>query len=396
MNARPLIVHVLYRLDTGGMEQILVSLINHTGQRYRHAIICLAGFGDMRQRLDDQDIPCVDLGKRAGIDVGCYLRFWKALRQLRPNLVQTYNLGTLDLAPIAWLAGVPRVVHAEHGWDVSDPHGQSRKYRAMRRWLAPCIARYVAVSADLAAWLRDVVGLRPDQIVLIQNGIDVERCAPSVQAHATRPLLGKFAPVGTCLIANVGRLDAVKDQATLLRAFRVLVDHDPVAGAMLRLAIIGEGTQRAALTRLIGELHLDPQVRLLGNRADVAALLAECDVFALSSLAEGIPLTVLEAMATGLPVAATRVGGVAEAVLDGDTGTLVPASDPDALATALGRYVDDPARRRRHGAAGHARVQAHFSLASMLAGYTALYDGLLTRPPRTATTRTGLARHRES
>jgi sugar transferase (PEP-CTERM/EpsH1 system associated) len=379
MNARPLIAHVLYRLDTGGMEQVLVSVINRTGQRYRHAIICLAGFGAMRARLTDPDVLCLALDKRPGKDPGCYWRLWRLLRRLRPDLVQTYNLGTLDLALVARLAGVTRVVHAEHGWDVSDPHGENRKYRALRRWLAPCIARYVAVSADLARWLRDVVGIAPAKLALIPNGIDTARYGSNPAARATRPLLHAFAPPGTRLIGTVGRLDAVKHHAGLIDALHALCARDPDHGRTLRLAIVGEGRERPALDRRTRELGLEDQVRLLGDRDDVPALLAEFDAFALPSIAEGIPLTVLEAMATGLPVVASRVGGVGEAVVDGETGTLVPPADSAALAAALARYLDDPALARRHGAAGQARARAHFSVGAMVAAYAALYDDLLAR-----------------
>lgn len=383
MSARPLIAHVLYRLDTGGMEQILVSVINRTGQRFRHAIICLAGFGTLRERLSDASVPCLSLDKRPGKDPGCYWRLWKTLRRLRPDLVQTYNLGTLDLAPIARLAGVARVVHAEHGWDVSDPRGENRKYRAMRRWLAPCITRYVAVSADLERWLRATVGIAPTKLALIPNGIDTARyyaaAAAARNRQAPRARLGTFAPPGTLVIGSVGRLDAVKDQASLIDAFHLLCAGDPAAADPLRLVIVGEGQERARLETRIRDLRLQDRVRLLGNRDDVAELLAEFDVFALSSIAEGIPLTVLEAMAAGLPVVATQVGGVAEVVVDGDTGALVPAANPAALAAALARYVNAPALREQHGRAGQARALAHFSVDSMVVAYAALYGSLLPK-----------------
>lgn len=377
MSDKPLIAHVLYRLDTGGMERIALSIINRTHEHYRHALICLAGYGALRNEIADAGVPCLSLDKRPGKDPGCYLRLWRALRMLRPNLVQTYNIGALDAAPIARLAGVSQVVHAEHGRDVTDPLGSNRKYRLMRRWLQPLITRYVAVSDDLQCWLRDEVGIAPSKIVCILNGIDTSMHAPNAGAHQARPLLGTFAPTGTLLIGSVGRLDAVKDQAGLIEAFRVLCDSNPTTALRLRLAIVGEGGKREDLERQIERTHLGNQVRLLGNREDVAALLAECDVFALSSLAEGIPLTILEAMAAGLPVVATHVGGVGEVIVDDVTGTLVPPSDPAALAAALGRYVQDQDLRQRHGRAGRARVEAKFSLSAMVSAYTDLYDALL-------------------
>jgi sugar transferase (PEP-CTERM/EpsH1 system associated) len=390
VSEKPLIAHVLYRLDTGGMEQVAISVINHTCKRYRHAVIALAGIGAMRDRIMDPVVPCLSLDKKPGKDWGCYFRLWKTLRRLKPDVVQTYNIGTLDVAPIARLAGVRRVVHAEHGRDVTDPDGTNRRYRTMRRWLQPFIARYVAVSADLESWLREGVGIAPRKVVCIPNGIDIGRYAETTGSRELRPLLDTFAPPGTLVVANVGRLDPVKDQAGLIAAFKLLCDSSPDTSARLRLVIVGEGTCRKDLETQIARLGLRDQVCLLGDRKDVPEILAECDVFALSSVAEGIPLTLLEAMASGSPVVATRVGGVGEVVVDGVTGTLVEPGDPAALAQALCGYVEDASRRHRHGHAGRERVEQHFSLPAMLAGYTSLYDEVLAGRDQASPSRSSL------
>ena len=387
MNARPCIVHVLYRLDTGGMENILVTLINQTCQRYRHAVICLEGFSAFRERIADPDVPCVALHKKPGKDWGCYLRLWRTLKDLKPDLVQTYNIGAIDAAPIAWLAGVHRIVHAERGRDASDPQGQSRKYRYLRRGLSPCIDRFVAVSRELEDWLVAKVGIPRSHVVHIANGIDTTQFHRATSARENRPLLKAFAPVGTILIGTIGRLDPVKDQVGLITAFNHLGVLLPEERDRLRLVFIGEGPQRAVLESLITSLGLGDQVQLLGNRSDVANLLAEFDIFALSSIAEGMPGVLLEAMASGLPVTATDVGGVGEVVVSGITGMLVPMGDSLALAKALSGYFLDNDLRARHGAAGRERVETEFSLTDMVSAYTTLYDGLLghsERHPQTA------------
>lgn len=376
MNDRPLIAHVLYRLDTGGMERMLVTLINHTHQRYHHVVICLEGYGALRDQIEPDDVMCVVLGKKPGKDWGCYFRLWRMLRKLKPALVHTYNIGALDVAPVARLAGVRRVVHAERGRDAADPRGESRKYHLLRRWLLPLIDRYLPVSRDLQNWLVEKVGIPPSRIVCISNGIDVASFVTASES-GVRPLLGAFAPPGTVLIGTVGRLDAVKDQAGLIAAFCHLCEALPAERERLRLVLVGEGPQRAALEAQIAATGLSAQIRLLGNRNDVAALLAEFDVFVLSSIAEGMPGAVLEAMAAGLPVVATAVGGVGEVVVTDVTGTLVPASDSEALAGALASHVFDAGLRRRYGTAGRERVMANFSLQTMLSAYTALYDELL-------------------
>lgn len=398
MSDRPLIAHVLYRLDTGGMERVVVSLINATRDRYRHAVISLTGFGELRQEIEDSVTAFVSLQKKPGKDWACYFRFWRALRALKPDLVQTYNIGTLDLAPIVKLAGVRRLVHAEHGRDAADPAGDERKYQQLRRCMAPLISRYVAVSEDLRTWLTQRVGISQSKVIHIANGIDtalfdVPRSTPRV-----RNLLGSFAPTGSMLIANVARLDQVKDHAGLLVAFKLLREADGSSNAGCRLIIAGDGPQRGALARQVAELGLTDSVRLLGNRRDVAQLLAECDVFVLSSIAEGMPITVLEAMAAGLPVVATNVGDLASVVDAGVTGTLVPPRDAPALAAALGRYVADEKLRRRHGEAGRARVAGQFGLRTMVSAYVALYDDLLGRPSSAAQPHVipGLTGHKEN
>lgn len=377
MKDKPLIAHVLYRLDTGGMEHMLVTLINETCQRYRHVVICLQGYGDLRDQIEPADVACLALGKKRGKDLLCYFRLWRAFRNLKPDLVHTYNIGAVDAAPIAKLAGVRRVVHAERGRDAADPLGESSRYRLLRRWLLPFIDRYVAVSNDLQTWLIDKVGIPASRVVCIPNGIDTKPFVEAAGSRDTRPLLGSFAPPGTILIGTVGRLDAVKDHGGLITAFRCLCEALPQECKRLRLVLVGDGSQRAALESQVLHEELSTQVRLVGNRKDVAEILAELDIFALSSIAEGMPGVVLEAMASGLPVVATDVGGVKEVVAAGVTGTLVAASDPKSLAVALTHYVIDESLRRRHGTAGRECVMTKFRLQTMLGAYVNLYDELL-------------------
>jgi len=394
MNGKPLIVHVLYRLDTGGMERIVVSLINATHDRYRHAVIALTGFGALRGEIEDTATACLALDKKPGKDWPCYFRFWRALRALQPDLVQTYNIGTLDLAPVVKLAGVRHLVHAEHGRDAADPEGKNPKYLRLRRWLAPFIDRYVAVAPDLRDWLTDNARIPRSKVVYIANGIDAAAFDVPRGEPAPRPQMGDLAPPGTVLVGHVARLDKVKDQATLISAFKSL--QGDAGHTNCRLFIAGEGPQRDELERQIAELGLADTVRLLGDRDDVAELLAECDVFALSSVAEGMPVTVLEAMAARLPVVATDVGSVSLVVEAGVTGTLVPSGNPRAMAEALRAYVSDAVLRRRHGEAGHARVATRFSSGAMVAAYAALYDGLLASGSATRRMMSGAAERKEN
>jgi glycosyltransferase involved in cell wall biosynthesis len=190
-----------------------------------------------------------------------------------------------------------------------------------------------------------------------------------------------FLPEGGFVIGHVGRMHAVKNQLDLVRAYIRLLDMSPTARERARLVVVGDGPLVAACLELLRAARTDHLAWFPGERADVAELMRVMDLFVLPSLTEGISNTILEAMASGLPVVATRVGGTPELVDDDHTGLLVPPSDTAALAAALMRYVEDPEAAARHGRASREKVQARFTWDSMVAGYMAVYDRLLQRQP---------------
>jgi sugar transferase (PEP-CTERM/EpsH1 system associated) len=369
VSARPLVVHVVHSLAVGGLENGVINLANNAGGELRHVIVCLTEEGSMRSRLKPE-IAVFALGKRPGQDLGAFVRLVALLRRLRPAIVHCRNWAAFDAVPAARLAGVRRVVHGEHGRDISDPEGRSAKRKWIRRRFAPLVSHFVAVSRDLERWLREDVRVPAAKVSTIRNGVDVSRFAPAGRVEARAAMgLAPDAPV----ICTVGRLDPVKDQAGLVRAFAGLLPAHPEAV----LVIAGDGPGRDALTRVIAELGVADRVRLLGECRDVPSVLAAADVFALPSIAEGMSNTLLEAMAAGLPVVATRVGGNPELVEDGVTGQLVPIRDPVALREALAAYLDDPHLRAMHGKASRQRAVECFSLERMCQDYVALYRRLL-------------------
>jgi len=370
--APPLVVHLIYRLDFGGLETLLVDCINHMPpERYRHAVVCLTGYTAFADKITRPGVELYALDKQPGLGLGIHVKLFKLLRQLRPAVLHTYNFACAEYAAPAWLAGVPVRVHAEHGRDASDPQGLNRKHNFLRRALVPFIDRYVPVSHDLARWLTNVVGIPAAKSELIMNGVDTERFAPGLAAAAT-PWTGQDVFV----IGTVGRLQDVKDQASLLAAFALLVTNAPAGRARLRLAVVGDGPLRDKLAQQARDLGVADLVWFPGARNDIPELMRSFDLFALSSIAEGTPVTLLEAMACGLPVVATAVGGIPEVVQDGVNGALVPASDAQALANALAVYAADPARVGAHGAAARLNIERHYSVAAMVGAYTALYDRL--------------------
>jgi sugar transferase (PEP-CTERM/EpsH1 system associated) len=377
MTQAPLIAHVVHRFDVGGLENGMVNLLNHMpGDRYRHAVICLDSFTDYHHRIRPGDVSFHALHKRPGKDPALHLRLWRLLRQLRPDIVHTRNLSALEGQLVAALAGVRARVHGEHGRDVFDLHGANRKYNVLRRVLRPLVGRYITVSRDLAEWLVDSVGVEPARIEQIYNGVDAVRFHPRAEGFRAVGPAGFFTG-SEIIIGAVGRMVAVKDHLTLVRAFIELIGRSPDLRKRVRLIIVGEGPVRAECLALLAEAGAESLAWLPGERDDVPDLMRTFDVFALPSLGEGISNTILEAMATGLPVVATRVGGNPELVDEGVTGTLVPVGMHRALAAALRTYVDDIALARQHGANARKRAEERFSIDAMVAGYLAVYDAVL-------------------
>src|SRR5712692_3777380 len=376
----PLIAHVIFGLKTGGLENGLVNLINHMpAERYRHAIICLTDYSDFRLRIRRSDVECYALHKPPGKVPGFYVRVWRLLRQLRPQLVHTRNLSTLAVQVPATLAGVPVRLHGEHGRDMGDLDGSNVKYQRVRRLIRPFVHHYVALSRDLECYLVDKIAVAPSRITQIYNGVDTRLFRPAPPPRSSLPVEG-FGGLGTFVIGTVGRMQAVKDQVTLARAFVCLWESRPDLRGRARLAVIGDGALRAPVIDLLRQAGVLDQAWLPGERTDIAELMRGFDLFVLPSLAEGISNTVLEAMATGLPVVATRVGGNPELVEHGVTGALVPVGNPLVLAAALRCYVEDAGLREGHGEAARRRVLQHFTLERMAQGYRDLYESVGAKP----------------
>ncbi len=376
----PLIAHVVHRLAVGGLENGLANLINHMpAGRYRHAVVCLAGYTEFRQRIRRADVEVIALDKREGHDVGLYLRLWRVLRRLRPAIVHTRNLGTLEAQALAVLAGVPGRVHGEHGWNGPGPEAEPPRHHRLRRALRPLVGCYVALGAEIERYLERRIGAAPARVRRIYNGVDTVRFHPGGEGRRA-VLPAGFAPADAIVIGSVGRMQRVKDQPLLARAFARLLECNPALRGRLRLVLVGDGELKPEVEAILAAADARALAWLAGERADVPALMRALDLFVLPSRAEGVSNTVLEAMASGLAVVATRVGANAELIEAGCTGELVPAADAAALAQALAAYLDDPARIARQGAAGRARAEACFSLEVMVDEYLALYDAVLDRP----------------
>lgn len=380
MHDAPLIVHLIYRLDFGGLENLMVERINRMpADAYRHAVVCLTESTDFAKKISKPGVEVYALHKQAGLSLGTHAALWKLLRRLKPAILHSYNLSAIEYAPAAILAGVPVRINGAHGRDAADPHGRNRKHNALRRAMVPFYDCCYANSADMLEWNQRVIGVPAHKSRLLANGIDTDKFQPAPAGDARST---EFFAAGCIVIGTVGRIQDVKDHATLVDAFVALLARVPEQRERLRLAIVGDGPLLAALRAKVAAAGIDSQVWLPGSRTDIAAILCGIDIFAMSSIAEGTPGSALEAMASALPVVGTRVGGIPEVIDDGATGLLVPPSDAGAMAAALERYVRSPQLAAQHGAAGRERIQRHYNINAMVAGYQSLYDTLCERKTR--------------
>lgn len=360
----------------GGLENGVVNLINNSDPDiFSHELCCITRSGNAEKRLK-RHIDIYEMHKQEGNDWRMIPRLFSLIKERRPDIVHTRNWGAVDAILAAKLAGVSNVIHGEHGWNMDDPRGQNLKRCMVRKLLSGGVDRFVAVSEDIKNWMVNSVGIKGSKVVKILNGVDTDKFCPGNKEDA-RMKLGFLND--EVIIGTVGRLDPVKDQGLLLHAFARL-NHGQ---SNLRLIVVGDGPERKDLESLKDTLPCRDHILFLGERNDVDNVLKTFDLFVLPSRNEGISNTILEAMATGIPVIATAVGGNPELVQDGHTGLLIPPSDCDALTNALNFYIAQrPDMITLYGYNGREKTIRDFSLNRMVKKYEGLYIKLARKAVR--------------
>ena len=379
-DVRPLIAHVVYRFAVGGLENGVVNLINHMpGNRWRHVVVALTEVdANFAARIRRTDVECLALHKPPGQGFWQYPALWRLFRQLRPRIVHTRNLAALEAQLPAWLARVPGRVHSEHGRDVEDLHGTSRRHIAMRRAYRPFVQQTIALGQELLTYSRDKVGVPAHRLQAVYNGVDTDRFTP---APCRQPIVGSpFNDPAFWLVGTVGRMQTVKAQPMLARAFVAALQQQPALAQHLRLVMVGEGPLKAECAAILASAGVAHLAWLPGERSDVPDVMRGLNCFVLPSLAEGISNTILEAMSCGLPVLATRVGASAELVCEGLTGLVVQAGDAQALSGGLLQLAADPTAAAVMGRAGRVAVEQRYSLQAMVAAYEGVYHRVLRQP----------------
>ncbi len=362
----------MHRLHRAGAEILAADLARKLRGRYRCVFLCLDQAGPMGAELASEGFEVVDLGRKPGLDFAVARRIKAAIKHYQIDLLHAHQYTPFFYASISrGLGASPPVLFTEHGRHYPDERKLKRVLA--NRWLLKRSDRVTAVGRFIRQALIDNEGIDGRRIEVIHNGIDPDTY-PTADENTRAQARGLLnLDDDTPLVMQVARFHPVKDHRTAVKAFVRVIEQAPTA----RLCLIGDGDERQAIETLSAELGIHHHVEFLGVRDDVAQLLPAADVFMLSSQSEGLSVTLLEAMAAGLPIAATDVGGNGEVVEHGVTGLLSPRGDDRALSSNLLELLQDPAKRRAMGLAGREKLLAEFTQDRMHRGYTGLYERML-------------------
>lgn len=358
------IVHILYSFDTGGLEKGIATLIQNSSPDFTHIIISLTTQGSSVSLLPE-NTEVIALHKKPGNSLPFILKLTKILKEINPDIVHTRNWSGMDGILAARLASIKNIVHGEHGWDMADPFGKNFRRRLVRRFFSRWVKEYTCVSNRIAEWLTNDLNINKP-VTRVYNGVDTEKYYPG-KSHLCKEY---NIPDTELLIGIVARLDPIKDHQTLFQAFMLVQNKVPEA----RLIIVGDGPERETL-----ENNVSKGILLTGNRTDIPDVLRAFDLFVLSSLNEGVSNTILEAMASGIPIVATRVGGNIEIVENCCYGIHIDPQNPQELAKALLYYLENKMIMKQHGKRAREKAVKDFSIQSMILGYESVYRRVVRR-----------------
>jgi sugar transferase (PEP-CTERM/EpsH1 system associated) len=364
------ILHVVPSFGLGGMEKIICAVIESTANRHHHMVLALDGCTRAAAWIKRSHTQFIEFDKPSS-RWQFFGSLWKALRLSKPNLLMTYNWGATDAIWLGRLAGIRKIVHSEHGFNVEEG--------TTTLWIRDCIrflvyrlsSKIVTVSHELQEMLRGRFFLSKDKVKRIPNGIDAFSYSPDeTERQRVRKSLG-FTNV-ECVVGFSGRLDPVKNLNLLLDIFTACKPHEnPV-----RLLIVGDGPERQRLKSRCYDEKIYPYVVFTGQQKQVLPYLRAMDVFVLTSLREQMPLTVLEAMAVGIPVMATGVGEIPYMIEDARSGFVLDRNAPLETFVQLLHTLLCHSQRKTIGEAARQEVIERFSYHTMVKHYTNLIDDL--------------------
>jgi sugar transferase (PEP-CTERM/EpsH1 system associated) len=364
------VLHFFSYLGLGGTELTALRMINGLDKNQFENQLCgIRGFDSQVVALRCPQADILALPSHPSAKHTQVFALRKLIKQIRPHVVHSRNWGTIEAVPAAWMAGVPVIIHSEHGYEMDSLAGLPLRRRLFRRAVYGMATSVFAVTGELQEFHARQAWVSPTRIRAISNGIDTEIFSPRPELR--KSLLEKAGvPAGRLVVGSVGRLVPIKDHATLLKAAALLAAR----GVDVHVLLAGAGPELARYQELLSTSPtLANRVSFLGARDDVYEVLNGMDVFVLPSLSEGMSNTLIEAMACGLPVLATRVGGNPEVVSSELSGSLFAPGDINGLAERLERLAQDADLRRNLGKAARQRAVSQFSLQSMVGNYKRLY-----------------------
>ena len=365
---------VLHAMQVAGAEVLVREIIRGLSGRIEPTVLCLDGIGPLGEQLLAEGIPVVTLGRRPGLDWRIVHKMAKEIYSRRIEIIHAHQYTPFFYASLGKvLSGLyPKLILTEHGRCYPDVVSNTRR-TSNRLVLGHLTDAITGVCEFSVRGLCNSDGFNPRKARVIENGIDIDRYGSVFDRSALKSSLG--LDPGRRYVANIARHHPVKDQASLIHGFRKAsrVRHD------VDLLMVGDGPLRSELETLVSGLDLANRVIFLGVRDDVPNILRSVDLFALTSLSEAASLSLMEAMASGLPVVATDVGGNPELVRDEVEGLLVPRGDRDAIGEAILRILDDPAGAATMGAAGRATAKRRFQIDRTIENYMRLFYDVVPR-----------------
>jgi sugar transferase (PEP-CTERM/EpsH1 system associated) len=362
------ILHVVHSFSAGGLENGIVNIINRSPEHLVHELCLLSKSGEFIHRLK-RPVLVHEMNKKSGNSLRLVLQLRELFRNCKADIIHTRNWSAFDGVAALCLMPRPALIHSEHGRDMSDPEGTLYRRNLARRLSAFRARRFVAVSKDLYTWLRDTVRIPISKLTLIPNGVDSERFSPGRDFELRRELgIG----ASEFVVGAIGRLDPIKNHQGLIRAVQLLQEN----GHPVRLVIVGDGPLRSDIECSAQSSLVAPKALVLGYRPDVERFYRIFDAFVLNSFAEGMSNTLLEAMASGLPIVCTAVGGNVELFPNPQTGVLVRAGEDRALAEALYKYLTSTHERSMNADRARHLAVENFSIRNMIHEYTSLYESV--------------------
>lgn len=366
------LMYLVQSFSAGGAENLTVILSKELKKSNINPMVCaLEGRGPLVEYLKENNIPCFHLGKKSGKDPWVLIRLWQLIRRNKIDILHTQNIGPLIYGYFGTQFGKrPLLVHTEHTRLEMEIEASKKYLYYVYGLMLNRVDAFVSIAFHISEYVERRFGISSDKVVTIPNGVDLNRFKLSEMSYSKNEFLkSEKGPV----LGIVAGLRREKDHSTLIEALKEVSRIYPE----IKLLIVGSGQLEKELRQKVEDLNLNRNVWFLGHRSDIPAILNALDLFVLTSLYEGLPLCLLEAMAAGKPVVATRVYGNVDVIEDGVTGLLVPPKNPVKLAEAILELLVDRERMANMGNAGRKVVEENYDLNEMVEAYKRIYIKLI-------------------